>query len=156
MKDYGFKLAKEISRRYPAQAITDADYADDIALLASTAASGDIRKFIHLSKGFNPKVIVITWLDFELDVAVQHVSHYATEIYPTSLALYNVPLTIIKYRINDLEIMHLYVNCGWCSCFGEIFYVSSNNVGGGWRIHRLNLCRPPQWMSWYDTKQSDG
>ena len=32
MKDNGFKLTKERSRRYPAQTITDADYTDDIAL----------------------------------------------------------------------------------------------------------------------------
>ena len=38
MKDNGFKLTKERSRRYPAQTITDADYADDIALLANTPA----------------------------------------------------------------------------------------------------------------------
>ena len=36
MKENGFKLTKERSRRYPAQKITDADYADDIALLANT------------------------------------------------------------------------------------------------------------------------
>ena len=36
MEDNGFKLAKERSRRYPAQTITNADYADDIALLANT------------------------------------------------------------------------------------------------------------------------
>ena len=36
MKDNSF--TKERSRRYPAQAITDADYADDIALLANTPA----------------------------------------------------------------------------------------------------------------------
>ena len=36
MKENGFKLAKEISRRYPAQTITDTDYADDIGLLANT------------------------------------------------------------------------------------------------------------------------
>ena len=36
MKDNSFKLAKERSRRYPAQTITDADYADDIVLLANT------------------------------------------------------------------------------------------------------------------------
>ena len=30
MKDYGFKLTKERSRRYPVQTITDVDYADDI------------------------------------------------------------------------------------------------------------------------------
>ena len=35
IKDSGFKLTKERSRRYPAQTITDADYADDIALLAN-------------------------------------------------------------------------------------------------------------------------
>ena len=36
IKEYGFKLTKEWSRRYPAETITDADYADDIALLANT------------------------------------------------------------------------------------------------------------------------
>ena len=41
MKDNGFKLAKERSRRYPAQNITDADYADDIALLANTVAEAE-------------------------------------------------------------------------------------------------------------------
>ena len=38
MKDNGFKLAKERSIRDPTQTITDADYADDKALLANTAA----------------------------------------------------------------------------------------------------------------------
>ena len=41
MKDNGFKLAKERSRRYPAQIIADADYADDIALLANTPAQAE-------------------------------------------------------------------------------------------------------------------
>ena len=41
MKNYGFKLAKERSRGYPAQTITDADYADDIALLANTPARAE-------------------------------------------------------------------------------------------------------------------
>ena len=36
MKDNAFKLAKEKRKRYPAQTITDVDYADDIALLANT------------------------------------------------------------------------------------------------------------------------
>ena len=35
MKENGFKLTKERSRRYTAKIITDADYADDIALLAN-------------------------------------------------------------------------------------------------------------------------
>ena len=38
MKENGFKLTKERSRRYPAQTITDADYTNDIALLANTSA----------------------------------------------------------------------------------------------------------------------
>ena len=41
MKDNGFKLTKERSRRYPAQIITDTDYADDIALLANTPAQAE-------------------------------------------------------------------------------------------------------------------
>ena len=35
IKENGFKLTKERSRRYPAKIITDADYADDIAPLAN-------------------------------------------------------------------------------------------------------------------------
>ena len=35
MKENGFKLTKERSRRYSAKTITDADYADDIAFLAN-------------------------------------------------------------------------------------------------------------------------
>ena len=35
MKENSFKLAKEISRKYPAQTFTDADYADDMGLLAN-------------------------------------------------------------------------------------------------------------------------
>ena len=38
MKDNGFNLTKERSRRYPVHIITDADYTDDIALLANTSA----------------------------------------------------------------------------------------------------------------------
>ena len=38
MKDDGFKLTKERSRRYPAHTIMDVDYADDIVLLANTPA----------------------------------------------------------------------------------------------------------------------
>ena len=41
MKDNGFKLSKERSRRYSAQTITDADYVDDIALLANTPAQAE-------------------------------------------------------------------------------------------------------------------
>ena len=36
VEENGFKLTKERSRRYPTQTITDANYADDIALLANT------------------------------------------------------------------------------------------------------------------------
>ena len=38
IKENGFKLAKERSRRYPAKTITNANYADDIALLANAPA----------------------------------------------------------------------------------------------------------------------
>ena len=38
IKENGFELTKKRSRRYPAKTITDADYADDIAILANTAA----------------------------------------------------------------------------------------------------------------------
>ena len=41
MKDNSFKLTKKRSRRYPALTITNADYADDIALLANTPAQAE-------------------------------------------------------------------------------------------------------------------
>ena len=48
MKENGFKLAKERSRRYPAQTITDMDYADDIVLLANTPAQA--KSLLHSLK----------------------------------------------------------------------------------------------------------
>ena len=41
MKENCFKLTKERSRRYPAQTITDMDYADDIVLLANTPTQAE-------------------------------------------------------------------------------------------------------------------
>ena len=43
MKDNGFKLTKERSWKYPAQTIRDANYADDIALLANTSAQAETQ-----------------------------------------------------------------------------------------------------------------
>ena len=41
MKDNGFKLTKERSRRYPAHTTTDADYANDITFLANTPTQAE-------------------------------------------------------------------------------------------------------------------
>ena len=41
IKENSFKLTKERRRRYSAKTITDADYADDIALLANTRAQDE-------------------------------------------------------------------------------------------------------------------
>ena len=41
IKENGFELTKKRSRRYPAKRITDADYADDIAILANTPAPAE-------------------------------------------------------------------------------------------------------------------
>ena len=41
IKENGFELTKKRSRRYPAKTITDADYADDIAILANTPAQAE-------------------------------------------------------------------------------------------------------------------
>ena len=42
MKDNGFTLTKQRTRRYPAQTITDAHYDNDIALLANTPAQAEV------------------------------------------------------------------------------------------------------------------
>ena len=49
MKEYGFKLGKERSGRYPAEAIQSANYANDIALLANTPALA--KTPLHSLKG---------------------------------------------------------------------------------------------------------
>ena len=41
IKENGFELTKKISARYPAKTITDADYADGIAILANTPDQGE-------------------------------------------------------------------------------------------------------------------
>ena len=46
IKDNGFKLTNERSRRYPTQTITVADYADDMALLANTPAQTETQLHI--------------------------------------------------------------------------------------------------------------
>ena len=46
IKENGFKLTKERSRRYPTRTITDADYADDIALLANAPAQAETQLYI--------------------------------------------------------------------------------------------------------------
>ena len=43
MKDNGFQLARKRSRSYPGQTITDANYADDIALRPSTPARAETQ-----------------------------------------------------------------------------------------------------------------
>ena len=41
IKENGFELTKKRSKRYPAKTITDADYADDIAILANAPAQAE-------------------------------------------------------------------------------------------------------------------
>ena len=43
IRDNGLKLTKKRSRRYPAKTITDADYTDDIAILANTPNQAETR-----------------------------------------------------------------------------------------------------------------
>ena len=45
IRENGFELTKKRSRRYPAKTITDADYADDIAILANTPNQAE--KIMH-------------------------------------------------------------------------------------------------------------
>ena len=53
IKENGFKLTKERSRRYPAKTITDVDYADDIALLANTSAQAETLEQAAASIGLH-------------------------------------------------------------------------------------------------------
>ncbi len=43
IRENGFELTKKRSRRHPAKTITDADYADDIAILANTPNQADTQ-----------------------------------------------------------------------------------------------------------------
>ena len=51
IKENGFKQIKERSRRYLAKTITDADYADDIALLANTTAQTQLHSLERADAG---------------------------------------------------------------------------------------------------------
>ena len=59
MKDNGFKLTKERSRKYLAQAILDADYANDKVLLGNTPAQVETQlyslKWVATGKGLYVK-----------------------------------------------------------------------------------------------------
>ena len=48
MKENGFTLEKASSRQYPTQTIMDADYADDIMLLANTPSKA--KSLLHSLK----------------------------------------------------------------------------------------------------------
>ena len=48
IRENGFELTKKRSRRYPAKTITDADYADDIAILANTP--NQAKTLLHSSE----------------------------------------------------------------------------------------------------------
>ena len=50
IKENGFKLAKEKSRKNPEHTITDADYADDIVLLANAPALAKILQLVNAHK----------------------------------------------------------------------------------------------------------
>ena len=41
IKENGFELTKKRNRKYPAKVITDADYADDIAILTNAPAQAE-------------------------------------------------------------------------------------------------------------------
>ena len=58
IKENGFKLWKERSRRYPAQTITDTDYADGLPLLANSPAQAEtqLHSLERAAGGIGPNV----------------------------------------------------------------------------------------------------
>ena len=60
IRENGFELTKRRSKRYPAKTITDADYADDLAILANTPNIIIIITLLMLNNNVN--VIIITLL----------------------------------------------------------------------------------------------
>ena len=44
IRENGFELTKKRSRRYPAKTVTDANYADDIAILANTPNQAETQQ----------------------------------------------------------------------------------------------------------------
>ena len=58
IRENGFEMTKKRSRRYPAKTITDADYADDIALLANTPNQAEtlLHSLERSAAGIDPHV----------------------------------------------------------------------------------------------------
>ena len=50
IRENGFELTKKRSRRHPAKTITDADYADDIAILANTPDQAETLLYVNAHK----------------------------------------------------------------------------------------------------------
>ena len=62
---------------------------------------------------------------------------------------------LFREYISNIWLVGWVGHINYCCLFKTKF---SCPVGWGCRIHRLLLCRgvrPPQWVSWYDTQQSD-
>ena len=58
IKENGFELTKKRIRRYPAKRITDADYADDLAILANTPNQAEtlLNSLERAAAGIGPHV----------------------------------------------------------------------------------------------------
>ena len=58
IKENGFELTKKRSRKYPAKTITDADYADDIAILVNTPTQTEtlLHSLERAAAGSDPHV----------------------------------------------------------------------------------------------------
>ena len=58
IKENGFELTKKRSRRYPAKTITDADYAEDIRILANTPIQAEtlLHSLDQVPAGIGPHV----------------------------------------------------------------------------------------------------
>ena len=58
IRENGFELTKKRSKRYPAKTITDADYADDLALLANTPNQAEtlLHSLERAAAGIGPHV----------------------------------------------------------------------------------------------------
>ena len=75
MKENGFKLTKKRSRRYPAQTITDVDYADDIVLMAKAPAQAEtlLHSLERAAAGtglyVNARITEYTWFNQTGDIS---------------------------------------------------------------------------------------
>ena len=150
MKDNGFKLAKERSRKYPAQKNTDTNYADDITLQANTRTQAETRlrslervdaseDLLHINADkmeymcFNQRgdISTVNGCSPKLVEKQEAVSHQPRPRHTTCKGIYSYLLTIGQIELsNEIKRGFFFQSNGRTDTAIWIQYMDTNKIYG--------------------------